>query len=149
MKKTVFIPLFLCLFAFLLYADDKSDMGNRIIVKSVTGNVKYETSKGIWEDVDVDTLLNTESIINTGISSLLILETINKESVTIQAMEKGLIKDFIALGKKGFSGIKLDGSLTISNANADDIQERTNIGTASTRASEATEDLEWVKEDDL
>lgn len=149
MKRFVFISLFLCLLVSLTYAEGKSGMDKGFVVKSVTGNVKYEISEGKWKAVTVDTLLVIDSMINTGINSSLILETANKDVVTIKAMKKGIIKELIASGKSGFSGITLDGSLTCSDVNANDIQERTNIGTASTRASDATEDLEWVAEEDL
>ncbi len=63
-------------------------------------------------------------------------------------MQKGSIEEFTKKTNIGFSGIKLSGSLTTSSANADKIQNRTNISTASTRASDATADMEWIMDDE-
>lgn len=119
---------------------------SNITVVSVTGHVKYEETNGNWKTVTVNSRLSLESIINTGINSRLELKTSNDEMITIKAMKKGSIEDLIEATTSSFSGIQLQSSLTKSDANADDIQERTNIGTASTRASDATEDLEWIED---
>lgn len=44
------------------------------------------------------------------------------------------------------TGIKLGSQVTQSKVSADQDQGRTNISTASTRASDATKDLEWIED---
>jgi len=117
-------------------------------VLAVKGNVKYEVSENKWALVTLDTLLFLTSKINTGINSTLEIQVDEKETLIIKAMKKGTIEEILSSNKTGFSGIKLNSSLTKSSANADDVQERTNIGTASTRASDATEDMEWVEDEE-
>lgn len=145
--KKVFLILFLYCLAISVFAELTPKLGMGIKIVSVTGNVKYEVMQGEWAPVKLDSELTLKTIINTGINSTLVFETTDKEIITIKAMKKGLIVDFMNSNDSGFSGINLNGTLTNSDVNADDIQERTNIGTASTRASEATEDFEWVEDE--
>lgn len=147
MKKIILILLIVGL-ALNTYADTMTVGDRAFTVLSVKGNVKYEISNSKWALVTLDTLLTSNSNINTGINSSLEIQIDNEDIITIKAMKKGTIEELLTSNKVGFSGLKLSGSLTKSSANADDVQERTNIGTASTRASDATEDIQWIEDEE-
>ncbi len=146
MKKIILI-LFVASMVVNIYAETMTVRDQTFTVLSVKGNVKYEVSNNEWALVTLDTLLTLTSKINTGINSTLEIQS-DKKILTIKAMKKGTLEELLNTNKTGFSGIKLKGSLTKSSANADDVQERTNIGTASTRASDATEDMEWIEDEE-
>lgn len=147
MKKIILILLIVGL-ALNTYADTMTVGDRAFTVLSVKGNVKYEISNSKWALVTLDTLLTSNSNINTGINSALEIQLDDEDIITIKAMKKGTIEELLTSNKVGFSGLKLSGSLTKSSANADDVQERTNIGTASTRASDATEDIQWIEDEE-
>ncbi len=89
------------------------------------------------------TELELSTIVKTGLNSSLVIKLSDDNVVKIKAMKKGSIETLSSSKSAGMTGIKIGGTLTQSDVNADDIQERTNISTASTRASDAVEDLEW------
>ncbi|MGL1893829.1 MAG: hypothetical protein OCD02_19485 [Spirochaetaceae bacterium] len=119
-----------------------------ITVLSVTGRVKVQSTTGTWEVVTEDTVLSLESFISTGLNSSIILSFGEDEIYEINAIQKGSIADLTSSMSAGGTGLKIKGTLTKSDVNADDIQERTNISTASTRADAVTDDeLEWAEDE--
>ena len=118
-----------------------------ITVESVEGTVKYEVSAGVWEILTMDSALTEMSLINTGLNSTLTLLLDGKE-IVIKAMQRGTVKDLSKKMKSSGGGITLGGSLTSGTLNTETGQDRTNISTASTRASDAKEDLDWEDEDE-
>lgn len=115
-------------------------------VKSVTGKVEREVSAGSWEAVTPGMKLAPSAVVNTGLNSSLVLNS-GERVVTIKAMQKGSIDKLVATNTAAKGGIKIGAKVSESSVNTDsDKNKTTNVSTASTRASDATKDLEWAEE---
>ena len=140
MKKLLMILLAAGMISGLaLFAEAAS---GEYIVQSVTGKVEREVSAGAWEPVTRGMKLSPATVVNTGLNSNLVLKADGK-AVTIKAMQKGTVEKLISGMDKAGSGIKLGSRVIKSDAAEDSGPGRTNISTASTRASDATGDIEW------
>jgi len=117
------------------------------LVQSVTGKVEREVSAGKWEAVTMGMKLGPATVINTGLNSTLVLK-IGDRVLTVKAMQKGSVEKLTGGTASAKSGIKLGSKVAESDVTAGTEQGRSNISTASTRASEATEDLEWAEDQD-
>jgi hypothetical protein len=113
------------------------------VVQSVTGKVEREVSAGKFEAVTEGSKLALTTVINTGLNSSLVVKAGDKV-VTIKALQKGSL-DILA-GSGASKGIKLGAKAATTDVTADGGQTRTNVSTASTRASDATKDIEWQTE---
>ena len=144
MKKAVFVVFFLSslVCSMVVFAQTASQ---EYTVRTVTGKVEREVSPGKWEAVTEGMLLAPSAVINTSLNSSLVL-MLGEKVVTIKAMQKGAVEKLVAGVASSKSGIKLGAQVTQSKVSADQDQGRTNISTASTRASDATKDLEWEVE---
>lgn len=141
MKKLVVLALaFVALFSTVSFA---AESGSDYIVQSVTGKVEREVSAGKWEAVTVGMKLAPSTVVNTGLNSGLVVKS-GEKTLTIKAMQKGTLEKLVAALGVQASGIKLGAKVTETSVTADSGQARSNVSTASTRASEATEELEWV-----
>jgi len=116
-----------------------------IVVQTVTGKVEREVSAGKWEAVSAKMKLDPSTVVNTGLNSTLVL-LVGDRVVTINAMQKGTVEKLTSGVATTKAGIKLGAKVTDSDVTANADQERTNISTASTRASDATKDVEWSEE---
>lgn len=141
MKKIISIVLVLGILAgtFALYAETASQ---DFTVQSVNGKVEREVSAGKWEAVTKDMKLAPSAVVNTGLNSNLVLKQGDK-IITIKAMQKGTVEKLTSAIASKKAGIKIGAKAAESNAAEDVGPGRTNVSTASTRASDATEDLEW------
>lgn len=116
------------------------------IAQGVTGKVLYEVSAGNFEAVTEGQKLAPSTVINTGVNSSLVVK-VGDRLVTIKAMQKGTVEKLVSGIAAGKSGIKLGAKASTTDVNAESGQTRTNVSTASTRASDATKDLEWAEEE--
>lgn len=111
-------------------------------VKSVTGKVTYEATPGNWKNVTVGQELSAATVINTSLNSSVIL-TADDSEVTIKAMQKGTV-DSLAASSSGVAkgGLKKN---TLKASSVGDAVSGNSKGTAtaSSRASEAKEDVDW------
>ena len=114
-------------------------------VKSVNGLVRTETRPGVWEKLYTGSDLTDMSQINVGLNSTLVIQDDMDHEFMISPMQKGVLKDLLEESRT-ITGISLGGSLARSRFNTDEGKERTNISTASTRASDALGDLDWADE---
>ncbi|MDR2029073.1 MAG: hypothetical protein LBP93_06000 [Treponema sp.] len=112
-------------------------------VQRVDGKVEREVSPGKWEAVSVGAVLTPAAVINTGLNSTLVLKA-GEKTFTIKAMQKGTVENLTSAGGSG-AGIRIGGRVSDSNTTTT-ARGTSNISTASTRASDAAEDLEWVEE---
>jgi len=111
------------------------------IVQSVTGKVDYEVSAGNWKAVTEGIKLSSTANITTGINSKLVLK-IDSRSVTIKPLQKGSLEELVAKSSvSSGNGITIGAKATDSSVTADSGTTRSNVSTASTRASQATEDI--------
>ena len=144
MKKSIFIfaliSTLVCSFA--AFADTAAQ---NVVVQTVTGKVEREVTAGKWEAVTAGMKLSSTEVINTGLNASVVLKA-GERLVTVKAMQKGTVESLTSGTATAKPGIKLGAKVTQSNVSADSDQARTNISTASTRASDATKDLEWADE---
>ncbi len=113
-------------------------------VKEVSGKVEVEVSAGKWEAVTVGMTLLPSAVINTGLNSKLVL-TSGDVVISIKPMKKGTVEKLAAEVTGSGSSIKLGAKVKSSGAEEDKGQVRSDVSTASTRASDATKDLEWAE----
>jgi hypothetical protein len=135
MKKICALLLFGLVFSVMVFAVDT------YIVQSVAGKVEREVSPGKWEAVTSGMTLTGATVINTGINSVLVLKN-DSQSVTVPAMKKGPLETLATTG--GGAGIRIGGRVSGSNTSVS-ARGAVSTSTASTRASEAAEDLEWAE----
>jgi hypothetical protein len=142
MKKAMLLALVLvaAVGIFAVYAEA---VAQDYTVKTVTGKVEREVSAGNWEAVTPGMKLAPQAVINTGLNSSLVLNS-GERVVTIKAMQKGSVDKLVANAGNAKGGIKIGAKVSESAVNTDsDKNKTTNVSTASTRASDATKDLEW------
>jgi len=114
------------------------------IVQTVTGKVEHEVSAGKWEAVTVGMKLAPSAVVNTGVNSTLVVK-LGATSITIKAMQKDTIEKLASSVATAKTGVKIGAKAAASDVTADSGQNRTNISTASTRASDATKDIDWAQ----
>ncbi len=138
-KRIVFALIVLAIVAGMAAAQE-------IIVDKITGKVEYQLADGSWQAVKLGQKLLLTDVVNTKLSSQLVLK-IGDEVVTIKAMQKGTLAKLLEgkLSAKTANGLKMAAQVKGSDVAVTDKGGNTNISTASTRASEATEDTEWVE----
>jgi hypothetical protein len=127
MKKLLFLLMFNVFFA---YAGEYE-------VKEVVGKVEKESSIDIWEKVEIGSIITSLTNVDIGLNSTLILRD-DENIITLSSMQKGVVENLI----KSSKGIRIGGKISNSNTNIT-ARGTGNISTASTRASEATKDIEW------
>ena len=111
------------------------------IVQSVTGKVDFEATAGVWKAVTEGLKLSSTAVISTGINSKLTVK-IDSRTITIKPLQKGTLEELVAKNATSSgSGITIGAKATDSTVTADSGAKRSNVSTASTRASEATEDI--------
>lgn len=110
-------------------------------VQSVTGTVVREVSSGKWEPVTQGMTLLPSTVVDIKLNGK--LELIGKDgAVTIGQMKKGTLESLVSGGSG--AGLRITGQKTESKA-AGAGRGNSNIATASTRASDAAEDVEWAE----
>ena len=114
-------------------------------VEAVTGKVQYESAPGTWKTVTVGQELSSSTVVNTSLNSNLVLSS-GSSKVTIKAMQKGSISSLSGVAAAGNSGIKKGAVLNVSSVGADVNGTSKSVVTASSRASEAKEDIDWDEE---
>jgi hypothetical protein len=136
MKKIVVLALLLgVIFTGLVFAADG------YVVQSITGTVVREVSSGNWETVTQGMTLSPSTVIDVKLNGK--LELLGKDgTVTIGQMKKGTVESLAGGGSA--AGLRITGQKTESKVGA--ARGNSNIATASTRASEAAGDVEWVEE---
>lgn len=107
------------------------------VVKSVKGTVKYEEKPGVQKNVTVGQVLSSSTIINVGLNSKLVLE-MDEQEYTVNTPAKGTLEKIATSSVKG---LKKGGAVT-GNVKGDTGTGKA-VSTASSRASEAKEDVEW------
>lgn len=144
MKKTLLVALVLgaLVSSLAVFAEATAQ---DFTVKTVSGKVEREVSAGTWEAVTPGMKLAPSAVINTGLNSSLVLNQAERV-VTIKAMQKGSVDKLVASNSTAKGGIKIGAKVNESAVNTDsDKNKTTNVSTASTRASDATKDLEWAE----
>ena len=132
MKKGLAFALVALLSACFVFAEGS------YVVKSVKGKVQYEEASGKLADVKVGQTLSASTVVNTGLNSTMVL-SFDGEEITIAAMKKGTV-DKLAVSKAG--GLK-KGSVVSSSVGGSSSNSKSGVATASSRASEAKEDVDW------
>lgn len=109
-------------------------------VKAITGKVTFEAAPDNWKNVTVGQELSASTVLNTSLNSSVVIVKDDGSEVTIKAMQKGTVDSL--LGVASSKGLKKSGLNTTTVA--DDVEGTSKgIATASSRASDAKEDLDW------
>ncbi|MBQ1661561.1 MAG: hypothetical protein II054_03590 [Treponema sp.] len=136
MKRGMALVLVALLSACFVFAEGS------YVVKSVKGKVQYEAAPGKMQDVKVGQTLSSSTVVDTGLNSILVL-TIDGKDLTIKAKQKGTVEK-VAVG--GGSGTLKKGGTVAGNASSSSSGSKSGVNTASSRASEAKEDVDWDEE---
>jgi len=141
MKKFVLMVLLMSTLvcSIAVFADA---VATEYIVQSVTGKVEFEAAPGKWEVVTGNMKLQPTVVVNTGLNSTLVVK-LGDRVVTIKALQKGAVSKLASEVASSKSGVKIGAKATASDVTAESGQSRANISTASTRASDATNDVVW------
>lgn len=136
MKRGMALVLVALLSACFVFAEGS------YVVKSVKGKVQYEAAPGKMQDVKVGQTLSASTVVDTGLNSILVL-TIDGKDLTIKAKQKGTVEK-VAVG--GGSGTLKKGGTVAGKASSSSNGSKSGVNTASSRASEAKEDVDWDEE---
>ena len=136
MKKNLFFAVLL-LGAAMLFAENYE-------VKSVSGKVTYESAPGKWTEVKKGQKLSDSTVLNTSVNSKLVLVTEDNTTVTVKAMQKGTAESLVKANASVAKGLKKNPASTIAKKSAAGAvtENSKGVATASSRASEAKEDIE-------
>ena len=109
-------------------------------VVSVTGKVTFEAAPETWKNVAVGQELSASTVLNTSLNSSIVIALDDGKEITIKAMQKGTVDSLVGVASsKGLKSSKLK-----SSSIADEVEGTTKgTATASSRASDAKEDLDW------
>ncbi len=114
-------------------------------VQAVAGKVERQVSEGSWEPVTKGMSLAENDTVSTGLNSILVIKNGSK-TVVIDSLKKGSLEELTAASSSGKKGIRTGAGAVKSDAAKKSGPDRSNISTASTRASIMTDDIDW-KED--
>ena len=110
-------------------------------VVSVTGKVTFEAAPETWKNVAVGQELSASTVLNTSLNSSVVIALDDGKEITIKAMQKGTVDSLVGVASN--KGLKKSGGIKSSSLD-DDIEGRSKgTATASSRASDAKEDLDW------
>ncbi len=111
-------------------------------VKKVTGKVTYEATPGNWANVTVGQELSASTVLNTSLNSSVVV-ALDDNDITIKAMQKGTVDTLVAASAgTAKAGIK-KGGLKTKSVGDEVTGASKGTATASSRASEAKEDVDW------
>ncbi len=127
--------------AFAQRNDATPPSGDVFVVHAIVGKVEREASAGTWEPVVKGMRLDGTVTVSTGLNSRLVLKR-GERTIVIDAMKKGSLADLVARTGPDKAGVRIGGKAVKSDA-SDAGPERTNVPTASTRASESAGDVLW------
>ena len=136
-KKGLLFVVFAVFTAFAVFAAPDS-----FKVESITGKVQYEATPGTWKDVKVGQELSSSTVVNTSLNSSMVIAS-GKTKTTIKAMQKGTVA---SLTQVASSGIKKGANVAKSAVGDIAKGAEKGVATASSRASEAKEDIDWDEE---
>lgn len=116
-----------------------------VVVQAVNGIARYEAAAGRLEPLTVNQRISRDTVINTGLNSSLVLK-VGDEVFTIRALQRGTVAILTSAGTATRPGLSLGASVVEDDEVSG--RARSNISTASTRAAETAEDIEWAEDFD-
>lgn len=139
MKKVLIVFAFFIAFplSFSLFSDTE----DKYEVISFTGSVRYQDTTGSWKRLEEGMILAPETIVNVGLNSQLTLSK-DGDEFALSAMRRGALSELLEVN----TGLRLGNRVQNDDIDTDDVQNRNDISTASTRADDADEEIEWVEE---
>ena len=135
-KKVVVLVSVFALALSCAFAEKKSQYK----VQSLVGKVTYQVSATEWAPVTDGMELDEGTVVSTGLNSTLVV-LLDGKSTTIKPMKKGKLNELLALASTKGS-VKVGSKVTKADVAADTTTKK-GISTASSRASEAKDDVEW------
>ncbi|MCR5187335.1 MAG: hypothetical protein K6C97_00260 [Treponema sp.] len=110
-------------------------------VKKVTGKVTYEATPGNWKNVSVGQELSASTVLNTSLNSSVVI-ALDDDDITIKAMQKGTV-DSLVSASSGVAKKGIKKGLKTKSVGDEVTGSSKGTATASSRASEAKEDVDW------
>jgi len=139
MNKRCVMSVLLAIFAAaLIFAEGTGSYK----VQSVVGKVQYESAPGTWKNIAKGQELAPSAVVNTGLNSKLVL-VLGDKTIIIKPMQKGAIEKLALAADSGKNGITKGIEVSKSDVKGDTTETTKGVSTASSRASEAKEDVEW------
>ena len=112
-------------------------------VKSVSGKVTYESAPGKWTSVKKGQKISESTVLNTSVNSKVVLVLEDKSEVTIKPMQKDTAAVLVKAHTSVAKGLRKSPSIVVKSETGSDVTENSKgTLTASSRASEAKDDLE-------
>ena len=111
------------------------------VVDSVSGKVQYEAAPGSWKDVAQGQTITSATVVKTSLNSSLVVSA-GDNKVTIKAMQNGALDKLVDAASGTAKTIK-KGSIKNDSIASKAEGKSKGVATASSRASEAKEDVEW------
>ncbi|MCQ2240199.1 hypothetical protein [Treponema sp.] len=133
--KKLLIAVVALFSAALVYAESYT-------VKSVTGKATVQTGSDKWVELAEGKTVTSANVINTSLNSLLVLADENGKEIKIKANQKGTVDILVNAALNPSVGIKKAKITTGAVAGATSGNSK-GTATASSRASEAKEDIDW------
>ena len=133
MKKIIGIILMAGLFCTSIFAQG-------FTVTKLTGQVTYESAPGVWTKLKNGDKITEKTVIDVGLHSQIDFTGDDGKAYTVKAMKKGTIESLITKT----AGLKKSSTSASSTVKGDTSSSKT-ISTASSRASEAKDDIDWAE----
>jgi len=130
MKKMIFLAVFVCAAAALVFADN-------FTVVSVTGRVEKESGNQRIE-VRVNEVLDGNVILHTGVGATVVLRDESGKSVTVSAGRNGSVTE---LTSAAAPSVRIGGTISRTDTSAAS-RTTAQVGTASARASTSVVDVQ-------
>jgi hypothetical protein len=130
-----------CIIAAVVLAGAFADKKAQYKVESVTGKVTYQVSNNDWAEVTSGMALDEGTMVKTGLNSQLVV-LMDGIKVIIKPMKTGKLGELVALASSK-SSVKVGSKVTKAEVSSDAVGTTKATATASSRASEAKEDVEW------
>jgi len=114
-------------------------------VQAVAGKVERQGTDGAWEPVTKGMTLAAEDTVSTGLNSILVVKN-GSRTVVIDSLKKGMMEELAVASGPAKKGIRAGSGVITSDAAKKKGPDRTNVSTASTRASIMTNDIDWEED---
>lgn len=131
-------------FLFLIAVSISAGLGfaESYTVKSVVGIAKIQTGSDKWSELYEGRKVESSDVVTTGLNSILFITDVSGKDIKIKANQRGSVEVLAKSALYPAAGIKKAKINNVSVAGA--VSEKSKgVSTASSRASEAKEDIDW------
>lgn len=112
------------------------------VVKSVIGKAEVKTGSDKWNELSEGKSLSSSNVIKTNLNTILLLADENGKEIKIKPNQTGSVEVLVQAATTPSAGIK-KAKITVSSVAEASTKKSKGTATASSRASEAKEDIDW------